>query len=84
MELPDFDDVTVVGAPFSSTAESAGNERSFNLVVGGFLAAYTKIVPEEKLRRALLEKTARNEQQAELYGRAFDMGVKLAEANAGN
>ena len=58
VELPDFDDVTVVSAPFSSTAESAGNERSFNLVVGGFLAAYTKIVPEEKLRRALLEKTA--------------------------
>lgn len=52
VELPDFDDVTVVSAPFSSTAESAGNERSFNLVVGGFLAAYTKIVPEEKLRRA--------------------------------
>ena len=56
MELPDFDDVTVVSAPFSSMAESAGNERSFNLVVGGFLAAYTKIVPEEKLRRALLKK----------------------------
>ena len=36
VELPDFDDVTVVSAPFSSTAESAGNERSFNLVVGGF------------------------------------------------
>ena len=38
----------------------------------------------EAYGRALLEKTARNEQQAELYGRAFDMGVELAESDSRN
>ena len=75
-EVP-FDDVTVLAAPFSSTAESTGNERCFNLVVGGYLAACTKVVPAEKLRAELLKRTARNEQQAETYGKAFDLGVQL-------
>lgn len=75
-EVP-YDDVTVVGAPFSSTAESTGNERCFNLVVGGYLAAYTKVVPVEDLREELLQRTARNEEQREVYGKAYDLGVAL-------
>lgn len=72
-----FEDVTVVGVPFTSTAESTGNERCFNLVVGGFLSAYTKIVPTENLRKELLAQTARNDEQAELYGMAYDLGAAL-------
>lgn len=78
VELPDFSDVTVIGAKFSTAAESTGNERSFNLVVGGYLAQYTKIVPIDALRKELLKKTARNEAQAEVYGKAYDLGVTLA------
>lgn len=77
-EVP-FGDVTVVGAPFSSTAEATGNERAFNLVVGGFLGQYTKIVPLEELKAELLSRTARNEEQAEIYGRAFEMGAALVK-----
>ena len=77
-EVP-YDDVTVVGAPFSSTAESTGNERCFNLVVGGYLAAYTKVVPVEDLREELLQRTARNEEQREVYGKAYDLGVALVK-----
>lgn len=77
-EVP-FDDVTVIGAPFSSMAEESGNERSFNLIVGGYLAAYTKVVPVEDLRTELLKRTARNAEQAELYGKAYDAGVALVK-----
>lgn len=77
-EVP-FDDVTVVGAPFSSTAESTGNERTFNLIVGGFLGAYTRIVPLKDLRAEMLSRTARNEEQTELYGKAFDIGAELVK-----
>ena len=77
-EVP-FDDVTVLRVPFSSSAESLGNDRCFNLVVGGFLAAYTKIVPPEKLKEDLLRRTARNEEQRDLYGKAFDLGIDLAK-----
>lgn len=74
-----FDDVTVLHAPFSSTAEASGSSRSFNLVVGGYLAEYTKIFPLDKLKEDLLNRTARNEEQKAIYGKAFDLGAALAE-----
>lgn len=74
-----YDDVTVVGAPFSSTAEHLNNARCFNLVVAGFLAAYTKVVPIEKLKAEMLKRTARDSEHAELYGKAFDQGVALVK-----
>ncbi|MDY3691904.1 MAG: 2-oxoacid:acceptor oxidoreductase family protein [Dysosmobacter sp.] len=77
-EVP-YDDVTVLSAPFSSTAEATGNDRCFNLVVGGYLAAYTKIVPIDALRAEMLKRTARDEEQAEIYGKAYDMGVALVK-----
>lgn len=75
-EVP-FDDVTVLRAPFSSMAEASGNERTFNLIVGGYLAACTKVVPIEALRSELLNRTARDIEQAEFYGKAYDAGVAL-------
>lgn len=72
-----FDDVTVLSAPFSSTAEATGNERCFNLVVGGYLAACTQVVPLEKFREEMLQRTARSEEQRAVYGNAFDIGASL-------
>ncbi len=79
IESVPFDDVTVVEVPFTSTAESTGNERCFNLIVGGFLSAYTKIVPVEALRSEMLKRTARSDEQAVIYGKAYDMGAFLVK-----
>lgn len=72
-------DARMISIPFTRYAEETGNMFTFNLILGGFLAQITRVVPIKVLKEEMLSKLARNEDIRKLYGDAFEKGVVIAK-----
>ncbi len=83
VELPDFDDVTVVSARFPRR-RNLRETSAASIWSSAVSRGVYEDCPGREAPPGAAGKTARNEQQAELYGRAFDMGVELAESDSRN
>lgn len=72
-------DIRVVRAPFSEEAAKLGSEKVLNVVVMGFLVAYTGIVSMQAAERVVLQKLGKKEQFRVLNAQAFQAGAELAQ-----
>jgi 2-oxoglutarate ferredoxin oxidoreductase subunit gamma len=69
------------GIPSTRIAESLGKALVQNIVMVGFLAAATKIIPREMIRDAVKESVPRGTEELNL--KAFDAGCHYFEENYG-
>ncbi len=80
-ELPERSDVEVVGIPVIGIAESCGSAKSMNVVMLGFIAQKTGIIPTDVMYDVVMEKMGRKPEFIEINRKAFWAGVEYAKTS---
>jgi len=71
------EDCVVVAAPVTELALELGSSKVQNIIMLGVYAAYTGVLPEEALRKAILAKLIRKPELSQLNQEAFTRGLAL-------
>ena len=81
-ELPDRDDIEVIGIPVIGIAEQCGSAKSMNVVMLGFIAQKTGVIPTEIMYNVVMDKMGKKAQFIEMNRKAFWAGVDYAKTSA--
>ncbi len=79
-ELPDRDDVCVVGIPAINIAEECGSAKSMNVVMLGFFAQRAGVIPTDIMHDVVMNEMGRRSQFIEVNRKAFWAGVEYAKS----
>lgn len=73
-------DVKIVPVDIDNLAFAMGNERAANVIMFGAYVAASKTLPIDRAREIMLKKLGKRPELAEINGKAFDEGVKIAQS----
>ena len=79
-EVPEIKDVNVIAIPANQIAEECGSLKVLNVVMVGFFAEMSGMVPTDIMKNVVMEKMGKKKQYLEMNNKAFDMGVEFAKA----
>ena len=72
-------DITEVSIPLNELVQKVDSAQSLNIIMYGFLVAYTGIIPQGVALQTLTERLGKKKEFAEMNHKAFEIGVAYAE-----
>ena len=76
---PELESAKCIGIPVIELAEQCGSAKSMNVVMLGFFAELTGVVPTDVMYDVVMDKLGRKPQFVEMNKKAFWLGVDYAK-----